>query len=90
MLGLLAALKTRNLEGGFRATRPVASVMRMATTGLATMVLCAGLWASCGGDGAVPPSGGGTPGTPAGTSTLTVTATSGNVSRTIDLTLTVN
>ncbi len=47
MLGLLATLKTRNLKGGFRATRPVAAVMRMATTGLATLVLFAGLWASC-------------------------------------------
>ncbi len=34
--------------------------------------------------------GGGTLGTPAGTFPLTVTATSGDVSRTIDLTLTVN
>ena len=45
------------------------------------------LWTSCGsegspvGGGGVPP-GGGTTGTPAGTSTLTVTATSGGVSRT--------
>ena len=71
-------------------------VRRRAWLSLAVPVLLVVLWTSCGnggspvvGDG-TPVVGGGTPGTPTGTFTLTVTATSGGVSRTIPLTLTVN
>lgn len=53
---------------------------------LATTLLFATLWSSCGGA----PSGGGSLSTPVGTSTLTVTATSGGVVHTLDLTLNVN
>ena len=52
--------------------------------GMALMFVA--LWASCGGT----PPGGGSLTTPVGTSTLTVTATSGSVVHTVDLTLEVN
>jgi hypothetical protein len=53
---------------------------------LAATLLLIALWANCGGGGG----GGGNPGTPAGTYTLTVTGTSGSLTRTLNLTLTVN
>ena len=52
--------------------------------GMALMFVA--LWSSCGGT----PPGGGSLSTPVGTSTLTVTATSGSVVHTVDLTLEVN
>ena len=58
--------------------------------GFATAVLFGLLWTGCGGDGAVPPPPGGSTGTPAGTYSLTVSATSGEAVRTLPLTLTVN
>jgi len=60
---------------------------------LAAAVLSVVLLSSCGGGAtpqSLPPPGGGTPGTPSGTSSLTVTATSGQVSHSVQLTLTVN
>ena len=60
---------------------------------LAAAVLSVVLLSSCGGGAtpqSLPPPGGGTPGTPTGTSSLTVTATSGQVSHSVQLTLTVN
>ncbi len=61
---------------------------------LAATLLFAALWASCGsGAPTLPPAGGGIPtgGTPTGTSTLTINASSGGqVVQTIPLTLTVN
>jgi hypothetical protein len=47
-------------------------------------------WASCGGGGSKPPPPSPQGGTPKGTYTLTVTATSGSFSQSMDLTLTVN
>ena len=61
---------------------------------LAATLLFAALWASCGSGGpTLPPAGGGIPtgGTPTGTSTLVINASSGGqVVQTINLTLTVN
>jgi sugar lactone lactonase YvrE len=48
------------------------------------------LWTACGGGGSAPPTPTPVPGTPKGTFTLVVTGTSGTVSRTMNLTLTVN
>jgi hypothetical protein len=63
---------------------------RKAYLGLTVSLLLAGLWVSCGGGG-----GGGAPpppqtGTPAGTYSLTITATASGVSRSTTLTLKVN
>jgi hypothetical protein len=53
--------------------------IRMATLGAAWVILAVGAWVGCGG-GSLPPSmSTTTPGTPAGTYTVTVTATSGNL-----------
>lgn len=54
---------------------------------LAAVVLSVVLLSSCGGDGAATQS---VPGTPSGTSSLTVTATSGQMSHSVQLTLIVN
>jgi len=56
---------------------------------LAASMLFVLLWAACGGGGGGG-GGGGNPGTPPGTYALTITATSGSVSKTITLSLTVN
>jgi uncharacterized protein len=58
----------------------------LASSGIALMLLIA----ACGGGGGTPPPPPPPHGTPAGTSTIVVTATSGTVTRTIDLTLNVN
>jgi beta-propeller repeat-containing protein len=68
---------------------------RPAWLGLAVLVLLAGVWVSCGGGSASPPGGGGggNPGTTPGVYTLTVTgtysSTGGNLSHSVNLTLTV-
>ena len=62
---------------------------RRALAGFVAALLFVVLWSSCG-EGAAPPSPIGGGGTPAGTYTLTVTATSDGITRNIPLTLTVN
>ncbi len=54
---------------------------------LAALLLFAALWASCGGGGASPVAPAPTGGTSAGTYTLTVTATSGSISQSANVTL---
>jgi hypothetical protein len=72
----------------FQFRIPSFDFRRFAWLPLATLLLAVAVWASCGG-------GGGTsrttiPGTPAGTYTLSVTATSGSLSNTTTVTLTVH
>ena len=92
MLALLAvsvlAGKSRPAQSGIGESA-VADATR-AYVPLAATLLAVLLWAACGGGG-----GGGSPppqdrGTPAGTYTLTLTATAGGVSKTSSLTLKVN
>jgi hypothetical protein len=78
---LLALLALTGLALGTR---------RRAACGFATLVLCALLFAGCGGGGQV--NGGSStpqPGTPTGTYTMTITANSSGISHTTTLTLTV-
>jgi len=74
LFGLLAMLATA-----------VTAARRRVWIGFAATLLLVLLWAACGGGGG----GGGNPGTPKGTYTLTLTATSGGVSRTTTVSLTV-
>ncbi len=79
---LILALAAWHLVAPLRTWTPPARVP------LALMVLLAALFASCGSGSTTsqPPS---TPGTPAGSYTLAVTATSGSLSNSVDLSLTV-
>ena len=80
----LAMLAAGAAISGRRSRMIRASLLRGA---LAGTLLGALLWAACGGDGQPPPT---QSGTPAGTYTLTVTATASGRSHTTDLTLKVN
>lgn len=67
---------------GFARLKPASTHWVLAATLLAVL-----LWAACGGGGSPPPS---QTGTPAGAYALTLTATSGSLSRSGTLTLQVN
>lgn len=81
LLAIVAAASRRPAQSGM--TTPA-----LQWASLAAVMLAVALWAACGGGGNG--GGSGNTGTPAGTYNLTLTATTGEVSKTSTLTLTVN
>ncbi len=87
LLGLLAAMGFAAVRLSRNSWSESFAARRLALLPLASLLLTVALWASCGGGG-----GSGVihvPGTPAGTYTLTIAATSGNLSHSTAVTFAV-